>query len=113
MGAASGLTKTALAIGQRVDASAFDAQQRLAFHSCGDGTVSVLRRESDGGFSALPPLATKKGSRTMALDQKTHRLYLPTADFGPEPAPSADHPHPRPSMVPGSFSVLIYGRDAK
>ncbi|HXC65574.1 MAG TPA: YncE family protein, partial [bacterium] len=113
MGAASGLTKAAFAIGQRVDAAAYDAQQRLAFHSCGDGTVSVLRRESDGGFTPLPALATKKGSRTMALDQKTHRLYLPAADFGPEPSPSADQPHPRPSMVPGSFSVLIYGRDAK
>ena len=111
MDAASGVTKAAFAIGDRVDASVYDPAQRLVFHSCGDGSVSILRKEADGGFSALPPLATKKGSRTMALDPKTHQLYLPAADFGAEPAPSEGQPHPRPAMAPGSFSLLIFGRD--
>jgi YVTN family beta-propeller protein len=109
--AATGLTQAALAIGGRVDASAWDPLQRLAFHSCGDGSVSILRREAGGGFSALPPLATKKGSRTMALDQKTHQLYLPAADFGPAPASAASDPRPRPVMLPGSFGLLIFARN--
>jgi len=38
------------------------------------------------------------------------RIYLVTAEFGPRPAPTADNPHPRPPIVPGSFVVLVVGR---
>jgi hypothetical protein len=43
----------------------------------------------------------------MALDEKTHRVFLATAEFGPPPSPTAEQPHPRPSMVPGSFTLLV------
>jgi hypothetical protein len=43
----------------------------------------------------------------MALDEKTHKIYLATATFGAAPAPSADNPHPRRSIEPNSFKVLI------
>ena len=55
-------------------------------------------------------VATKRGARTMTLDAKTHKLYLPTAEFGPPPAPTADRPHPRPAIIPNSFVVLVYGK---
>ena len=45
----------------------------------------------------------------MALDPVSHRIYLITADFGPAPAPTADRPHPRPSIVPDSFVLLVVG----
>ena len=47
------------------------------------------------------------GRRTMALDEKTHRVFLATAEFGPPPSPTPEQPHPRPSMVPGSFTLLV------
>jgi hypothetical protein len=43
----------------------------------------------------------------MTLDEKTHRIYLSTASFGPAAAPTADRPRPRPPMIPGSFTVLV------
>jgi hypothetical protein len=43
----------------------------------------------------------------MALDTSTHKVYTVTAKFGPPPAPTADNPHPRRSIVPDSFVVLV------
>ncbi len=45
----------------------------------------------------------------MALDPKTHHVFVVTADFQPAPAPTADNPHPRPQPVPGTFRILEYG----
>jgi hypothetical protein len=43
----------------------------------------------------------------MALDEKTHKIYLSTAEFGPAPVPTAETPRPRAPMIPGSFTVLV------
>ncbi len=49
---------------------------------------------------------TELGARTMALDEKTHALFLPTAKFGSPPAPTPDRPRPRPTILPDSFEVI-------
>ena len=49
-------------------------------------------------------------ARTMALDERTHKLYTVSARFNPAPAPTAETPRPRPTMVPGSFVVLVLDR---
>jgi hypothetical protein len=54
---------------------------------------------------------TERGARTMALDPKTHRVYLVTASFNPAPVPTAGQTRTRPSMVPGSFVVLVVGKE--
>jgi len=46
----------------------------------------------------------------MALDPKTHEIYLVTAEFGPPPAPTPNMPRPFPTIVPDSFVVLVFGR---
>ena len=46
----------------------------------------------------------------MAYDSGADRIYLVTAEFGPRPDPTADNPHPRPTVVPGSFTVIVVGR---
>ena len=46
----------------------------------------------------------------MALDSKTHNVYVVTAKFGPPPAATADNPHPRHSIVPDSFVVLVVAK---
>ncbi len=46
----------------------------------------------------------------MALDTKTHKIYLATAAFGPAPAATADNPRPRPAIEPDSFKILILSR---
>jgi hypothetical protein len=54
----------------------------------------------------LENVSTQKGARTLALNAKTGHLFLPTAEFGPPPAPTPENPKPRPSVVPGSFEIL-------
>jgi len=93
-------------IGDRVDAAAFDPETGMVFFSCGDGTVSVFHQDEPDKYSAVETIKTKTGSKTMALDRKTHKLFLPSADFKANP----DNPRARPTMVPKTFAVLVYGK---
>jgi DNA-binding beta-propeller fold protein YncE len=104
MDAKTGKILTTLPIGARVDAGAFDPETKLIFCSCGDGTVSVIRQGSADKYSSAEPIKTRVGSKTMALDPKTHRLFLPAADF------KAANAGDRPSAVPGTFVVLVFGK---
>ena len=99
-----------LPIGDGVDATAFDDQTGLAFASCGEGVLTVVREESPDKFSVAENVKTQKGARTMAVDSKTHQVYTVTAQFGPPPAPTAAQPHPRPAILPDSFVVLVLGK---
>ncbi|MFI5182221.1 MAG: YncE family protein [Thermoanaerobaculia bacterium] len=93
--------------GQGTDGVAFDPGKGLAFVSNGEGTLTVIRETTPGVFSAIQNVSTERGARTVALDAATHRLYLPTAKFGPPPSPTPERPNPRPSAVPGSFEILV------
>ncbi len=98
-------------IGDGVDATAFDPETGLAFASCGgDGVLTVVKEDSPDKFSVAENVPTQKGARTMALDTKTHKVFVVTAQFGPRPAPTADNPHPRPAILPDSFVVLVVGK---
>jgi DNA-binding beta-propeller fold protein YncE len=95
-------------IGEGVDANRFDPGTGLAYSSNGgSGTLTVVKEESPDKFTVLENAPTQIGARTMALDLKTHTVYLPVAQFGPRPAPTADNPRPRPSLVPGTFTLLV------
>jgi len=93
-----------------VDATAFDEETGLAFASCGEGVLTVVREDSPDKFSVAENIPTQKGARTMALDSKTHQVYTVAAKFGSPPAPSANQPHPRPTILPDSFVVLVLGK---
>jgi DNA-binding beta-propeller fold protein YncE len=108
----AGTVVATLPIGPGVDAAGFDPGTRLAFASNGgDGTVTVVRQERADKYTVLGNAATQRGSRTMALDPKTHRVYLAAAEFGPPPPPAEAGGRPgRPPMIPGSFAVLVLDR---
>lgn len=95
-------------IGEGVDANAFDTETGLIFSSNGEGTLTVVH-ESAGKFEA-ETVATQRSARTMALDTKTHKIYLPVAEFAPAPAPTSEVPKPRPTMIKDSFAVLVVGK---
>ena len=97
-------------IGDGVDANAFDHGTGLAFASCGEGVLTVVHEDSPMKFSVVDNVPTQPGARTMALDEKTHNVYLVTAKFGPPAAPTADNPHPRRTILPDTFVVLVYGK---
>ena len=98
------------AIGDSPDAAAFDPAHHLAFSSNGgDGTLSVIDTMK-AEFPTVQSLKTARGARTMTLDAATGRIYLVTAEFGAAPAATAAMPHPRPSIVPDSFQILVVER---
>ena len=106
----SGKVLATPAIGDGVDATAFDPGTGLAFASCGEGVLTVVREESPNKFSVAENVKTQEGARTLALDDKTHQVFVVTAKFGPPPAPTADQPHPRHSILPDTFVVLVLGK---
>jgi DNA-binding beta-propeller fold protein YncE len=106
----NGKVVTTVPIGAGVDANAFDPGTGLGFSSNGEGTLTVIREETPDRFSVVENVPTRKGARTMALDEKTHTAYLATAQFGPAPAATAEQPRPRPAILPNSFTILVVSR---
>ena len=98
------------AIGDGVDATAYDEGTGLAFASCREGVLTVVREESPSKFSVAENVKTQEGARTLALDPKTHQVFVVTAKFGPAPPATAEQPHPRPAILPDSFVVLVVGK---
>jgi DNA-binding beta-propeller fold protein YncE len=93
-------------IGKGVDATAFDPELGAIFSSCGDGTVTVVRQDGDK-YRVVETIKTKERSKTMALDRKTHKLFLPSADFKPSASGG------RPTIVPKTFAILVFGKAEK
>jgi len=106
----SGKVLATPAIGEGVDATAYDDETGLAFASCGEGVLTVVREDSPQKFSVVENVKTEPGARTMALDTKTHNLFTVTAKFGPPPAATADNPHPRRTILPDTFEVLVLSK---
>jgi len=78
-------------IGERVDAAAFDPAEKLIFMSNGGGNISVYREDGNDKYSLVETVTTNPGSKTMALDAKTHNLLVP-------------------ANLNGQFTVLVFGR---
>jgi DNA-binding beta-propeller fold protein YncE len=106
----NGKVVTTVPIGQGPDAVRFDTATGLVFASNGEGTLTVVKQESADKYTVLETVPTARGARTMELDPKTHHVFVVTAEFGPTPAPTPEQPRPRPTVVPGSFQVLEYGK---
>lgn len=87
----TGQVITTLPIGDHVDATAFDRETRLIFNSNGEGSVTVIHQESPDKYSVVQTVKTVPRAKTMALDPKTHQLFLSTAEGG-------------------QFEVLVVGR---
>ena len=91
MNADTGQVITTLSIGDHVDATAFDPDSRLIFNSNGEGTITVIHQDSPDKYSVVESVKTLPRAKTMALDPKTHQLFLSTAEAG-------------------QFEVLVVGR---
>jgi len=90
--------------GDGTDGSGFDPDLGYAFASNGaDGTLTVVKADKAGKYVVAGNVPTRRGARTMTVDPKSHKIYLPTAELG-TPAEGER----RPSIKPGTFMVLIY-----
>jgi len=97
------------AIGEGVDANAFDADKQLAFSSNGDGTLTVVHEDTPGKFSVVENAETQRTARTMALDTTNHDVYLVAAEIEMAP-PAKEGERPRRTMKPGTFTLLVVGK---
>jgi YVTN family beta-propeller protein len=112
MDSETGKVVASVPIGDGVDANAFDPGTKYAFASCRDGTVTIVREDALDKLTVVQTLATAQGSRTMALDPKTHKIYLAAAKFeapAEQPAGQPAGGRGRPRMIPGTFKILVYG----
>lgn len=69
-------------IGDKVDASAFDPSTKIVFSSTGDGHIYRFHQDSPDTYSALELISTAPGSKTMNIDKKTQRLFVPAREDG-------------------------------
>ena len=99
-------------IGQGPDGAGFDAGLGLAFSSNGrDGTLTIVKLVG-GKYEAVDTVTSERSARTMAVDQKLHRVYLSAAEYGPMPEgqQSKGKGRGRPPIVPDTFHVLVIGK---
>jgi DNA-binding beta-propeller fold protein YncE len=103
----TGKVITTMPIGPGVDALEFDPGNGRIYVSSGGegGSLSVFHEDAPDRYSLVEKVATEGGARTLAVDHKTGRVYLPVGQFGQAPAGQRG----RGPMVPGSFHVLVYG----
>jgi len=97
-------------IGNGPDAAGFDSTLGLAFSSNGQtGTLSIVKLVN-GKYQTVDTVPTEARARTMVVDEKTHKIYLPTAQFAPAPEPKPGEKKGRATIVPESFHLVVVGR---
>jgi DNA-binding beta-propeller fold protein YncE len=94
----SGRVIQTLPIGAGVDAVIYDADHKLIIASNGDGTATVFKQNTADSYTLVQTLVTQYRAKTMAMDQSTHRLYFPVADFQKGTK----------TQLPNSFKLLVY-----
>jgi DNA-binding beta-propeller fold protein YncE len=101
----TGTVLSIIDIGGHVDAAAYDSGTKLAFSSNGEGTLSIIHNGVGNDIKLIETLPTKFGARTMAIDPKTHTIFLAAADFDPAIAGGT-----RPRMKPNTLVILVLER---
>jgi len=99
----NGAVVLTLPIGDGCDGVAFDSKNKIIYTSNGEGTITAVKEKDGDKFLSLGNFTTKRGARTITIDEKSETLFLPTADFDP----TKTGQNGRPMMIPGTFQVLV------
>jgi len=110
MDADTGKVLQTFPIGDGVDTNIYEPETALLFTATREGTLHIFHEDTPDKFSLVETIKTEFGARNMALDSKTHKLFIDTADFAPAAAPTTEQPKPQPTPVSGTFRLLVYGR---
>lgn len=105
---ASGKVLASVPIGPGTDGTAFDDGYAFSANG-GDGTITMVGETSPGKFEAVATIQTQRSARTIAADQKAHKLYLPSAELSAATT-GKDGKKVRPQALPDSFAILVVGR---
>jgi hypothetical protein len=110
MNADTGKVIQSFPISGGADATIYEPETGLIFTSTRDGMIHIFHEDSPDKYSEVQTVTTEIGAKTMALDPKTHNLFLTTSDFNPPPAPAPGRSRSNPTAIPGTFRLLVYGR---
>ena len=110
MDAENGKVIQSFPISVGVDAVAFEPDTGFVFVSTREGRVHVYHEDSRDKLTPIQVLMTEYGAKTMALDPKTHNIWVTTSDFGQPATPTERQPNPLPQAKQGNFRALVYGR---
>ncbi len=102
--AESGKVVSTVPIGERVDGAAFDPELKYIYTSNGEGTMTVIEEDNKDSFEVVENFQTQKGAKTIAVNRKTHHIYMSTANL--KEADDDDNPNAKPKIVPGTFVVI-------
>jgi DNA-binding beta-propeller fold protein YncE len=76
----TGAVVASYAIGDHADATIFDPGAKIVFTSTGEGNIFAFQQDTADTYRALPEIPTLRGAKTMTLDKKTQRLFVPARD---------------------------------
>jgi DNA-binding beta-propeller fold protein YncE len=110
MDADNGKVIQSFPISAGVDAAVFEPETGLVYASTREGMIHIFHEDSPDKLSEVQTVKTEYGAKTMAIDPKTHNLFVSTSDFDPPGPPTERQPHPLPRAKQGNFRVLVYGR---
>jgi DNA-binding beta-propeller fold protein YncE len=110
MNADTGKVLQSYPISAGVDANSFDPGTGMLFVATREGVMHIYHEDSPDKLSEVEAVKTEYGAKTLQVDPKTHNVFLSTSDFTPAAAPTEKQPHPLPTVKPGNFRVLVYGR---
>jgi DNA-binding beta-propeller fold protein YncE len=104
----NGKLVTTVAIGEGCDGLVFDNNKKLIFTSNGEGSLSIIKQADANNYQLVQNLPTLKSARTIAIDESTGNVFLPAANFEPQPAGSKENK--RTPVIPGSFKIIVVGK---
>jgi DNA-binding beta-propeller fold protein YncE len=110
LNADSGKVIQSFPISGGVDAAAYDPGTGLIFVSTREGMIHIFHEDSPDKYREVETVKTEFGAKTLGLDTKTHNVFVDTVDFAPPAAPTAEHPHPQRTPIPGTLHLLVYGK---
>jgi hypothetical protein len=110
MNADTGKVLQSYPISAGVDANSFDPGTGMLFVATREGMMHIYHEDSPDKLSEVEAVKTEYGAKTLQVDPKTHNVFLSTSDFNPPAAPTEKQPHPLPTVKPGNFRVLVFGR---
>jgi DNA-binding beta-propeller fold protein YncE len=77
LNADNGRVITRIPVSGHADANAFDAVTKFVFNpNRTDSTLVIIHEDTPDRFSVIDTVRVGGGARSMALDEKTHKLYL-------------------------------------
>ena len=89
------------------DGTLYEASTQRIFSPGAGGTLSVIQQQGPDQYSVVQSVPTEEGAKTLTLDEKTGRVFLPVGKYG---LPAKGAPDPRPTVIPGTFTVIVVGR---